>query len=96
MTEVPSTAWAHDFDLTTALKSAPKFSPGTRKIVWHRIAGVVTHTFTHFPLELVIYAMRVSQRTPAPLGMRWVAQRDVVTEALPSLMRKVLAQAGQQ
>ena len=39
---------------------------------WHRKAGVVTHVFTHFPLELVVYTANVAARTRAPEGMRWV------------------------
>ena len=39
---------------------------------WHRKVGVVTHVFTHFPLELVVYTARVPARTRAPEGMRWV------------------------
>jgi A/G-specific adenine glycosylase len=97
MTEVPTSAWTKDFDEKSALKSAPKLSPSakrTKRIIWHRISGVVTHTFTHFPLELVTYAARVAERTPAPDGMRWVARADVAGEALPSVMRKVLAHAA--
>ena len=47
MTEVPTTAWTHDFDEADALTDAPL------KAKWHRVAGVVHHVFTHFPLELV-------------------------------------------
>jgi A/G-specific adenine glycosylase len=58
---------------------------------WHRKAGVVSHVFTHFPLELVVHTARVAARTPAPDGMRWVAIATVQDEALPNLMRKVIA-----
>jgi A/G-specific adenine glycosylase len=95
MTEVPTSSWAHDFDEKSARKFAPKFSP-LSKISWRRIPGIVRHTFTHFPLELVTYTARVPARTPAPAGMRWVAHNDIAGEALPSVMRKVLAHAGQQ
>src|SRR5215470_6404278 len=39
---------------------------------WQRKAGVVTHVFTHFPLELVVYTAKVEKRTRAPQSMRWV------------------------
>ena len=98
MTEVPTTPWLADFDERTALASAPRFgSPrrgGKRQATWRRIAGVVRHTFTHFPLELSVYAAEVAVNTPAPTGTRWIALADLGSEALPTLMRKVVAHAG--
>src|SRR5947208_3058887 len=47
MTEVPTTQWTHDFD--GGLELAPRL--GRAQPRWRRVAGVVTHTFTHFPLE---------------------------------------------
>jgi A/G-specific adenine glycosylase len=89
MTEVPTTQWTHDFDGGAEL--APRL--GRAQPRWRRIAGVVTHTFTHFPLELVVYVAEVSPEASAPPGGRWVARRDLADEALPNLMRKVLAHA---
>jgi len=89
MSEVPTTAWTHDFDETRALEEAPRL-PRAR---WRRIPGVVTHVFTHFPLELVVYSTPVPISTRAPKGARWVALGDVSGEALPKLMRKVMAHA---
>jgi A/G-specific adenine glycosylase len=60
---------------------------------WRRLPGVVTHVFTHFPLELAVYVAKVNARAMAPAGMRWVALADLAGEALPNLMRKVLAHA---
>jgi len=97
MTEVPTTAFLADFDEAGALALAPCFA-GTRgsagNACWRRIAGVVTHVFTHFPLELVVYSTRVPQTVAAPEGARWIAQEDVAGAALPGLMRKVLLHAG--
>jgi A/G-specific adenine glycosylase len=84
MTEVPTTAWTRDFDDTTGLADAPL------KARWRRVPGVVSHTFTHFPLELFVYAASVPARTAAPAGMRWVPLTDLPGEALPSVMRKVV------
>ena len=56
-------------------------------------AGVVRHVFTHFPLELSVYAAELPPRTPAPDGARWVTISELSGEALPSLMRKVVAHA---
>jgi A/G-specific adenine glycosylase len=52
---------------------------------------VVTHVFTHFPLELVVYTAIVAARAPAPKGMRWVPIATLRDEALPNVMRKVIA-----
>jgi A/G-specific adenine glycosylase len=60
---------------------------------WRRLPGVVTHVFTHFPLELTIYAAAVAAKTKAPKDARWVAIADLAGEALPTLMRKVVAHA---
>jgi len=88
MSEVPGTAWAHDFDLASALKSAPRL-----KAKWRRLPGVVTHAFTHFPLELTVFVAEVLRATPAPKGARWVRLADLRGEALPTVMRKVLTHA---
>ena len=91
MTEVPTTDWTHDFDAATALVDAPRL--GRAKPKWRRLPGVVRHVFTHFPLELVVYAASVPASSGAPNGSRWTALADLPGEALPNLMRKVLAHA---
>ncbi len=88
MTEVPSSDWIAGQDDKHAQRQAPKLAKLTR---WHRKAGVVTHVFTHFPLELVVYVSQVPARTRAPDGMRWVPIATLADEALPNVMRKVLA-----
>jgi A/G-specific adenine glycosylase len=91
MTEVPTTAWSHDFDDKDATQDAPRLSRA--KLAWRRLPGVVTHVFTHFPLQLVVYAAEVPRGTGAPDGARWVAVDALPDEALPTVMRKVLAHA---
>jgi A/G-specific adenine glycosylase len=91
MAEVPTTAWTVDFDHNAALLGAPRFKPPHRSLVWRKTAGVVRHVFTHFPLELTVYRTEVPLKAKAPQGMRWVAIADLADEALPSLMRKVVA-----
>jgi A/G-specific adenine glycosylase len=90
MTEVPTTEWTKDFDESAALKCAPPFA-SRKSPKWRRTVGVVRHVFTHFPLELTVYAADVPARTPAPKDTRWTAISELAGEALPSLMRKVLA-----
>jgi A/G-specific adenine glycosylase len=91
MTEVPTTPWSDDFDETTAIEQAPALARIKRQ--WRRIPGVVTHVFTHFPLELVVYTAKVPASSLAPSGMRWIAGAELAGEALPTVMRKVLAHA---
>jgi A/G-specific adenine glycosylase len=95
MTEVPTTAWEHEFDLRTELAAAPEFSSlaSGRATHWHRLPGVVSHIFTHFPLELTVYAAEVPGKARAPAGARWVPLAELSGEALPNVMRKVIAHA---
>jgi A/G-specific adenine glycosylase len=88
MTEVPGSDWRAAQDDKAALKQAPTLKGVTR---WHRRAGVVTHVFTHFPLQLVVYTAHVAARTRAPAGMRWVPIATLKDEALPNVMRKAIA-----
>jgi A/G-specific adenine glycosylase len=88
MTEVPGSEWLAVQDDSAALKQAPMLQGIAR---WHRKAGVVTHVFTHFPLELVVYTANVATRAGAPEGMRWVPIATLQHEALPNVMRKVIA-----
>ena len=87
MTEVPGSEWLAGQDGKAALSQAPLLKGITR---WHRKAGVVTHVFTHFPLELVVYTATVPARTRAPEGMRWVPVATLADEALPNVMRKAI------
>jgi A/G-specific adenine glycosylase len=88
MTEVPTSAWLAAQDDKAGLKQAPALQGIAR---WHRKVGVVTHVFTHFPLELVVYTAKAQPRSRAPHGMRWVPIAILQGEALPTVMRKVIA-----
>jgi A/G-specific adenine glycosylase len=90
MTEVPTTQWSHEFDERHTLDEAPQIA---RAIKWRRVPGVVTHVFTHFPLELIVHAAGVPRGSAAPAGTRWVPVAELPGEALPNVMRKVLAHA---
>jgi A/G-specific adenine glycosylase len=87
MTEVPGSDWIAGQSDAAARQQAPLLA-GVR---WHRRLGTVTHVFTHFPLELVVYTTQVAARSRAPAGMRWVKLATLQDEALPNLMRKVIA-----
>lgn len=90
MTEVPGSDWLAGQEDATAKQQAPDLKGLSR---WQRKVGVVTHVFTHFPLELVVYTAKAEARTRAPEGMRWVPIATLADEALPNVMRKVIAHA---
>jgi A/G-specific adenine glycosylase len=90
MTEVPGSQWLAGQEDKAALRQAPAIKGVSRG---HRKAGVVTHVFTHFPLELVVYTASVPPRTRASEGMRWVPVATLADEAFPNVMRKTIAHA---
>jgi A/G-specific adenine glycosylase len=67
--------------------------PHRGKQIWQKIPGIVRHVFTHFPLELTVYFARTPKKTRVPKGMRFVPLQALDEEALPSVMRKVIAHA---
>jgi len=91
MTEVPTSEWSADFPADDALTAAPRLGKARPK--WRRLPGVVSHVFTHFPLELTVYSAEVGEGARAPDGTRWVARAKLLGEALPNVMRKVLLHA---
>jgi A/G-specific adenine glycosylase len=80
MMEVPSGAWSE------VLQGGHAAAPV--KARWRRLPGVVTHTFTHFHLELLVVRAVVDHAEAE--NCRWVAGADVDAEALPTVMRKVV------
>lgn len=88
MAEVPTSEWSSEVDGDQALSQAPDISGNLR---WKRMPGTVSHVFTHFRLELSVYVAEVVDGTAAPEGMRFTRGKDLDGEALPTVMRKVLA-----
>ncbi|MGF1650316.1 MAG: A/G-specific adenine glycosylase [Hyphomicrobiaceae bacterium] len=93
MLEVPTSDWGPTaLSQRDALKTAPVQGR------WLGVAGGVDHTFTHFRLRLDVYQTVVPKEIALTIWAdsprcRWVARGDLNTQALPSLMRKVLAAA---
>src|SRR5262249_54463826 len=87
MTEVPTTEWSAGFRAESATRHAPM------KAKWCHLPGVVRHVFTHFPLELEVHVAHVGKGARAPKGGRFAKLSALGGEALPSLMRKVVAHA---
>jgi A/G-specific adenine glycosylase len=91
MLEVPSTTWGETQPgKTDAMRSAPV------RASWMPVTGIVVHVFTHFRLELVVYRALVPIDTgltlwAAPERCRWVQRRDLHAQALPSVMKKIIA-----
>tara|TARA_R110002020_G_scaffold8652_6_gene34389 strand:+ start:3632 stop:4645 length:1014 start_codon:yes stop_codon:yes gene_type:complete len=81
MTEVPGSDWSADLSEAAYPLDAS----------WsHR--GQVIHIFTHFRLELEVWSAEVPPETLD--GGWWAEPAALKGEALPTLFRKVLAQAG--
>jgi len=90
MAEVPTSAWTPDFDVANALQEAPIRLQADGDAGWRRLPGTVRHVFTHFPLELVVFAARLPAGSRAPRGARWAPPDGRNGEALPTLMGKVI------
>lgn len=88
MIEVPSTDWREGAAPSSAkaLKEAP-----LAVLDWRKLPGMVTHTFTHFYLELTVLAGRVG-RGAAP-GALWCPPDCLGDHALPTVMKKIAAHA---
>lgn len=87
MAEPPTSEWSADYDPAKAMLDAPL------EARWTRLAGIVRHAFTHFPLELTVFRAKVGADTAAPKSMRWTRRAELDREALPNAMKKVLAHA---
>jgi A/G-specific adenine glycosylase len=91
MLEVPSAEWAETLPpVNEALRSAPV------RADWWAVPGSVSHTFTHFRLESLVYRAIVPADVSLtfwadPQRCRWVPRRDLDRVELPSVMRKIIA-----
>jgi len=93
MMEVPSSPWVE------AGSGDPHPDPAARVAAdaplplgeWHAVPGLVSHTFTHFHLELSVVMARVGAN-PRVRGI-WVPLDRLHEHALPTVMRKVVHHA---
>ena len=85
MTEVPTSGWTARIDGETGVHAAP--FPAE----WQQ-AGMVTHVFTHFELRLLIYRAATVPRTAGDDGW-WEPVTNLEAQALPTVMKKAIAQA---
>jgi A/G-specific adenine glycosylase len=82
--------------LATEATRSPIGCRDSGHLAWQRMPSLVSHAFTHFRLELAVYTAEVAAGTPAPVGMRFVRLAQLEGEALPKVMRKVVALATKQ
>nr|WP_304363725.1 A/G-specific adenine glycosylase [Jiella sp. LLJ827] len=87
MSEPPTSDWSARQDGATGLEAAPFSAP------WRR-AGEVEHGFTHFRINLEVW--RCEHDGETVIEGWWSTPEAIQAEALPTLMRKVLAAAGVQ
>lgn len=95
MMEVPTTAWrAARWTLDEAQAQAPvKAAPRSR---WRQLPGIVRHGFTHFDFEIVVAVARVSASAAGSATGRWVSLDALSDQALPTVMKKIIAHALKQ
>ncbi|WP_299811152.1 A/G-specific adenine glycosylase [uncultured Roseibium sp.] len=88
MTEVPGTVWSEVFDREDAATGAPF------PAAWTRRTAEVKHTFTHFHLRLDVFRADLEESGAPVLKDAWWSEPETLDgEALPTVMRKVLALA---
>ncbi|WBQ09231.1 A/G-specific adenine glycosylase [Hyphomonadaceae bacterium ML37] len=88
MLEAPGSGWLEDVSALPSVVAAAPAPLGWRK------AGAVSHVFTHFALELDVYAAEapVSWRGPDAQG-RWAPAEPLSASGLPSVMKKAVRAA---
>ena len=85
MMEIPSTPWE---------AKLPRNAVAPMEAKWTKLKIPVEHTFTHFHLQLGVWKTSATNPSlPDDGEYRWVHKNDLAHEALPSLMRKVVALA---
>jgi A/G-specific adenine glycosylase len=85
MSEVPTTDWTARQDGATDAEAAPFAAD------W-RFAGTIDHVFTHFALRLHVHVANTDDQDAGPAEW-WSPAGAIDAEALPTVMKKVLARA---
>jgi len=84
--EVPTSTWCD-----TPWKPRAARREGPIEARWHALPGVVAHGFTHFRLEITVYAGKADGR--AAVDGIWCAPERFADQALSTLSRKVISHA---
>lgn len=82
MMEVPGSEWSEDFTINDAATLAPVEG------IWHDVSDAL-HSFTHFHLRLAVKRANIPMEAKAKRG-RWFSAEDAKSQALPTVMKKVL------
>ena len=95
MMEIPSSPWQ---ETRNGTDDVTPYAPGaTKRTKWRPLKGLVSHTFTHFHLELEVQAAALTAKRAetvgAEQGIVWVHIDEFGNQALPSVMRKVVKHA---
>jgi A/G-specific adenine glycosylase len=91
--EVPSTPWRdRAWSEAAARRAAPM------ALAWRELPGAVRHGFTHFDLELKVWAGRVGRAAVRDQRLifedgEWVPPDRLAELGLPTLMKKIVAHA---
>lgn len=90
MTEVPSTDWRGKRWSAVEMEEALPFAKG-----WRVLPGVVSHTFTHFHLELTVWTADLTDAQAKKLEADaiWTPLERLSDAGLPSVMAKVAKHA---
>ena len=86
MSEVPNSGFTSRSDGDRSIGAAP-FAASWKK------AGMATHVFTHFRLELTVFRCDVNAAAVPP-GWWWSEPHAIGSEALPTVMHKAIGAAG--
>ncbi len=93
MLELPSTDWNETLPpIDEVMRGAPVRGD------WWQVPGTIVHVFTHFRLEMIVYRAIVPGDASLtfwadPNRCSWVARRNLQSQALPTLMKKLIAHA---
>ncbi len=92
MSEVPSSPWLEE---TEPVGNPMRHAPVAAR--WRKLVGVVRHSFTHFHLELEVWAASLGGDPPVlPArggGWDWADAHRLGDYPFPSVMKKVIAHA---
>ena len=91
MTEVPTTEWSHDFDEAGALAAAPLQSEMAARA---RRSSRTSSRISRWSSRL--YGARAQKHARRPAARAGSASTDLAGEALPNVMRKVVAHVAER
>jgi len=101
MLEIPSTEWVASATSVPAAAGAPRATDTQKALLdqapvnsnFEPVSGTVTHTFTHFHLELDVFATQIDGRRAKALNGEdhiWTAPENLEGVGLPTVMMKVV------